>query len=90
MEDYKELIERLRTHSEYADLPFSWQNEAYAKAADAIEQLVKERDAAIADLSKVGECCMCKHYCETGDEDCAYVSCCDDNFEWRGVQDGTC
>lgn len=44
MNDYKELISTLRTHAEYCDMPFSWMNDAYNDAADAIEHLVKERD----------------------------------------------
>lgn len=44
MNDYKELISTLRTHAEYCDMPFSWMNDSYEEAADAIEHLVKERD----------------------------------------------
>lgn len=42
MNDYKELISTLRTHAEYCDMPFSWMNDSYEEAANAIEQLVKE------------------------------------------------
>lgn len=57
MNDYKELIKRLR----YGDYmmnsdPFTLNTkmiEWSAKAADAIEQLVKERDAAVADLEQL-------------------------------------
>lgn len=37
-----ELVEMLRNHAEYCDMPFSWMNEAYAQAADAIEALLAE------------------------------------------------
>ena len=89
MNGYKEICETLR-------LANSWQFaqgyvEAMLKAADVIEQLVKERDAAVEDLTfsyKHGlSCFACKHdfavdaaeYCI----DCKFNS----NFEWRGVQE---
>lgn len=40
--DAAELVTTLRNHAEYCDMPFSWMNEAYAQAADAIEQLLAE------------------------------------------------
>ena len=45
MNDYKELIDELRRKTKYCDYP-----ETMLKAADAIEQLVKERDAAVEEL----------------------------------------
>lgn len=60
-------------------------------AADAIEQLVKERDAAIEDLREVslgdrGECFACKHRNGTG---CRAYSdgVCWECWQWRGVKE---
>lgn len=93
MNDYKKLIKRLR----YGDYmmnsdPFTLNTkmiEWSAKAADAIEQLVKERDAAIADLRCQSACWNCTK----NGKDChanmpkeqPNVMCGD--FEWRGVQE---
>lgn len=98
MNDYKELIALLNgammiTASngkiEKADL--------FCKAADAIEQLVKERDAAIADIAclvndpNVPAESLCKKFTNHGC--CCYnyytgeqVRDCT-GFEWRGVQE---
>lgn len=43
MVDYKKLIQRLRNESTFLELPFSWTT-CYLDAADAIEQLVEERE----------------------------------------------
>ena len=62
--------------------------------ADAFEQLVRERDAAVADLKvleRYAYCPVCKHFAlHYSDEPCK--SCrsglgSEDNWEWRGVQD---
>lgn len=97
MNDYKELISTLRTHAEYCDMPFSWMNDAYSDAADAIEQLVRERDAAVEDIAclandpNVPAESLCKKFTNHG--------CCCYNyftgeqvrdcigFEWRGVRE---
>lgn len=79
MNDYKELIEQLNgacivkvvmKDMTKADL--------FARAADAIEQLVKERDAAINDISISESCLTCNH------KNCHAVHGCE--WEWRGVQ----
>lgn len=90
MEDYKELIALLdgamaMTASngkiEKADL--------FCKAADAIEQLVKERDAAICDIPHICQTC----YGNNMEADCVDNPCwnCKGNnnpeWEWRGVQE---
>ena len=94
MNDYKELVEYLREEADAVqaiewDIPICTENHI-REAADAIEQLVKERDAAVEDLTfsyKHGlSCFACKHdfavdaaeYCI----DCKFNS----NFEWRGVE----
>lgn len=96
MNDYKELVADLKELSEEEKEFASNSGDIYcaerlALAADAIEQLVKERDAAVEDLTfsyKHGlSCFACKHdfavdaaeYCI----DCKFNS----NFEWRGVQE---
>lgn len=87
MSDFKELISNLLflakyCHEEYNEL---FVDNELKKAADAIEQLVRERDAAIADLTLVGSCVICKHqdYFYHGVR-CGDVKC---RFEWRGVRE---
>lgn len=72
MNDYKELVENMRNNGDCI-------------TADIIEQLVKERDAAVADLKNNRVCTVCVF----GNDDtlfpcedcCAYT---DNYFEWRG------
>lgn len=67
------------------------------KSADAlayIQQLERERDAAVADLAEVKDCLTCKHSanCKIGgfdcyhcnDKDCPCLTC---QYEWRGVKE---
>lgn len=59
-------------------------------AADAIEQLVKERDAAVADIQPA--CGYCKWYVESDDEcvrmfPCNNISGVNTGWEWRGVME---
>lgn len=77
--DYKELIETLRGKDGC--------NCECLKAADAIETLLAERDAAVEDLSKRPHPSTCKYgeHCDyisviTGRPDC--YSC--HEWEWRG------
>lgn len=53
--------------------------------AETIGKVIRERDAAIADLTLVGSCVICKHqdYFYQGVR-CGDVKC---RFEWRGVQE---
>lgn len=88
MNDYKELIEELRGGAEWAEaniyqVPIMLPN-YLAQAAGAIEQLAKERDAALADLSEFRVCKTCKNL---HDGICTKLSCsmCS-KWEWRGVQ----
>lgn len=91
MEDYKELIERLKEAGGYQDDRgnrfYKLPSEAVCrKAAQAIEQLVKERDAAVEDLfeeadSRFNTCLYCKK-----DADCV-LDCDNALWEWRGVTD---
>ena len=101
MNDYKKLIKRLR----YGDYmmnsdPFTLNTkmiEWSAKAADAIEQLVKERDAAIADLEKCmhytepknnNVCNFCKKDMPERQNKCVgWSDFCECEPEWRGVQE---
>jgi hypothetical protein len=50
-----------------------------------IQQLERERDAAVEDFKEFSMCEMCKHY--DGDRNCEVcaVSGCD--WQWRGVQE---
>lgn len=85
MNDYKELIELLfNRNRDNANIMIA--------AADAIERLVKERDAAIAEICQ--GCDNCKHRDATIGEPC--ISCSTyrvgsdfikSKWEWRGVTD---
>lgn len=81
MSDYKELISSLRSSAKlqayYAHTVAENTNEY--KAADAIEQLVKERDAAIADLKELSFCT----YCKSAGTNCS--ACRGEHWEWRGA-----
>lgn len=99
MNDYKELLSQIAycTSEEGCDgCPLNSDNildlcvdELLEKASDAIEQLVKERDAAIADLRYQSACWNCTK----NGKDChanmpmeqPNVMC--GGFEWRGVQE---
>lgn len=83
--DYKELIAHLRSFGAYYPITGPIENEA----ADAIETLLAERDAAVEDLAKRPHPSTCKYgeHCDyisviTGRPDC--YSC--DEWEWRGPQ----
>ena len=59
--------------------------------ADAMEQIVRERDAAVESLKSKYECVDCKWWnVKTQDCDDLCHECCNFNelhWEWRGVQD---
>ena len=87
MNDYKELLAELRKCKYCA-------RDIAKYAADAIEQLVtdidaarKERDAAVKDLQEWCDelcyCEVCKHNGKCSKEFCKFAN----NWEWRGVQE---
>lgn len=88
MNDYKELIELLAHPADGRD-----NADIMISAVDAIEQLVRERDAAIADLKEYASCdyckrsnAECKEYWNIGE--CGLHGLCGgEKFEWRGVQE---
>lgn len=85
MNDYKELIDSLRICVKYKKAVDALCNAEFA--ADAIEQLVKERDAAIADLKDHGRNCKTCLHGRRGKNDCLdreEVPC---KWEWRGVKE---
>lgn len=97
MNYYQELIELLR-NGEYivfkAGGTKQRQVTKYGQiVVDIIEQLVRERDAAIADLKEYASCDYCKHsnaeckeYWNIGE--CGLHGLCGgEKFEWRGVQE---
>ena len=93
MSEYEELIEILRDAEYCGKLDFVYD------AADAIEQLVKERDAAVADLkqaSKIpyGGCHLCTSIrteickeCYRSDMFAEIAKNPTDHWEWRGVKE---
>lgn len=106
MKDYKELIETLRngTKSPLHVAPngfMAFDVSVVNAIADVIEQLVKERDAAVADFNQFAiyaastesfACEWCKH--ERGGGRCQWFTdhkddkvCRGVHFEWRGVRE---
>lgn len=82
------LVENLRTAAKICDRTnFGCQfRKTLIPSADAIEQLIKERDAAVADIKGAASfpCRLCKkEHTEGCDCYTAY-----DKWEWRGVQEG--
>lgn len=76
MNDYKELCEHPQAGWGYVD-----------ELRDAIKQLVKERDAAVADMEAIANnmflgCQYCKTKC-TEEKNCLTGDAC---FEWRGKE----
>ncbi len=63
-----------------------------ADALAYIQQLERERDAAVADICKT--CSTCKHYYYNRQDDdtadCLWFDGCknEDHWEWRGVKEG--
>lgn len=86
MKDYKELIAELRTH---ILAPPRQTTTIEQQAADAIVQLIKERDAAISDIPHICQTC----YGNNMEADCVDNPCwnCKGNnnpeWEWRGLQE---
>lgn len=81
MNDYRELI------GDIGDLLIAHPSEHISKrylqkAADAIEQLVKERDAAIKDLKYLP-----LTTCKWVNTDRCKNHCLCERYEWRGVQE---
>lgn len=76
MTDYKELIAEIRN---------CFPTNLERRAADAIERLVKERDAAIKDLKHDGNCRCCKEIDICGGLSHGY--CGGLGWEWRGVKE---
>lgn len=91
MNNHAEFVEWLRSFATSVGL------KKLGEAADIIEQLVRERDAAIADIKKCCDPCdTCKHCefectredgdCEKCTDNCICHNCRDnDRFEWRGL-----
>lgn len=94
--DYKEQIEELRFLSGHVpeQMCDADGEDPLKRAADALETLLAERDAAIADIER--RCETCKHFliffngC-TPDYDCDNSECSNSGgnigWEWRGTQD---
>ena len=96
MNDYKELVKYLREEADAVqsiaiefNIPISAENHS-RQAADAIEQLVRERDAAAMDLKAYSDCDNCKHstydnlrngFCR----ECSVVHKTKYKWQWRGV-----
>ena len=94
MTDYTELIAKCEELLEIINrLNRSDLNKFISDAADAIERLQRERDAAIADLKEDASCDYCKHanpeckeYWNIGEMGLSNL-CHGDNWEWRGLHD---
>ena len=92
MTDYKKLCASLREEAEAVkaiewDIPICTQTHIL-EAAEAIEKIVRERDAAVDSLRKsFGNCFYCKyndpvtHRCKSTPEQAGKC------WEWKGVED---
>lgn len=94
--DYKELIELLRCTVEHGDEePWEYCTnrcggcELCDQAADAIETLLAERDAAIEDLRKERDCSTCEFKssyrnstCKFAGHECMFQNC----WQWHGYR----
>lgn len=98
MNDYKELIAKLRFYADTADDPIYGicinSPKVMFQAADAIEQLVKERDAAIKDMNTLCStfadiCSFCKNDSRNDGDVCVKCKGTDwlKFWEWRGVKE---
>lgn len=81
MDKYKYLVERLRAVSVKNSASLNTRS-VCREAADVVEALAAERDAAVADMKLSAEHDQCD-VCKKGDD--AY-HCGECNFEWRGPQ----
>lgn len=83
---YKELIERLRKEMYWLGSSAVYSLDGHSKtcadAADAIEKLQAERDAAVADLTAAGLCDFCGYWHRSK---CKKRGKC--KFEWRGLKE---
>lgn len=80
---YKELIKRLRAHKIKTDFG-RFSPDICRKAADALETLLAERDAAVEDLVMAGDCKTCGNvttWCMENPDCCK-------GYKWRGPQKG--
>lgn len=77
----QELDIKTRMEQAMTDIAQDFQKQLH-DAQDRLEQVEQERDAAVADLKRYGQCGACKHYPECGANEHSY---CDGGFEWRGV-----
>lgn len=100
MNDYKELIEALKCC--FTDQKGCYKNcfacpyecfdndceDISLNALNAIERLVRERDAAVEDLSLNGRYCVtCKHFSVFCKRNNKCLSDENEHWEWRGVQE---
>lgn len=88
--DYKKLAERLNAYS----AEYQCHGGITAEAADAIETLLAERDAAVADIDRY--CATCKHFLifhnectpdyDCDNPECKNISGVNTGWQWRGPQ----
>lgn len=87
MNDYKELIDELRFLSGHVpeQMCDDKGKDALEKAADAIETLLAERDAAVHDINEMlREPELDCEYCKWGGDCPEEFYSCYNNAEWRG------
>ena len=89
--DYTELISTLREEADAVkaiewEIPICTENHIL-EAADVIEKLVKERDAAVKDLNyMIGPYSFSCRICKNLNNDCCNEKGFQCKWEWRGVQ----
>ena len=87
--DYNEMLEILRGKVLYESAEATQQR--LNEIADAMERLVRERDAVMDYIKNYEVCGACKHSDEpltySPCQSCRYGTGEADNWEWRGVQE---
>ena len=95
MSDYKDLVKYLREEADAVqaiewEIPICTSNHIN-KAADVIEQLVKERDAAVAAVAEHPYCYNCKHRDKSSKEHPCIIcnqiwpNASECKWQWRGL-----
>lgn len=84
---YEELIAELDVWQKDSENCELVPPNVFRECKHAIEQLVKERDAAVADLKKCADCDYCKWLVDGDCTDLEHEECHSEHWEWRGVKE---
>lgn len=75
-------------YSDWKGTGYDCSNQLCMDSHTYIEQLERERDAAVADLKLARNCRTCKNFAkEPGEKPCSNCGIAGRNYEWRGVKE---